>query len=171
VKLMPDPIDLGSSVKFTIGNIALHSQDYKKDPKGFPVTERMVMGYPLPAWQRPIKWSEAQQTRFIESAWLGIPIGFYVANEFDWNADGSPLAMSGLLIDGQQRFYSLERYFSDEFPVFGYLWSEVSKAEHRRFLNKPFPSYSTSLGTEEQARDLYNRLNFGGTQHEDHERA
>lgn len=171
MKVMPSPIDLGTARKFTVGNILMHDKDFKEEPDGFPSAERMVMSYPLPAWQRPLKWTQEQQICFMESAWLGIPIGFYVVNKFDWNPDGSPHPMSGLLLDGQQRFDALERYFNDEFPVFGYRWSEVTKTDSRRFLNMPFPSYETSLERSDEGRMLYNRLNFGGTPHEKHERA
>ncbi len=171
MRLMPRPIDLGSARKFTIGNIALHYREFKEDSTGWPRAERMVLGYPLPVWQRQLKWTRDQQIRFLESAWIGIPIGFYVVNKFDWEEDGAPHPMSGMLIDGQQRFYAFECYFNDEFPVFGHHWSDVTKADSRGLLNTSFPSYETSLETEEQARDLYNRLNFGGTAHEEHERA
>jgi uncharacterized protein with ParB-like and HNH nuclease domain len=171
MSVMPEPLDLGSARKFILGNLVNHAKDFKIDPKGYPVAERMILGYPLPDWQRTLKWSVSQDIAFIESIWLGIPIGFYVVNKFDWLADGSPHPMSGLLLDGQQRFYALERYLEDEIPVFGHYWSELPVKDRRRFMNTPFPSYETSLEDDHQARDIYNRLNFGGTPHREDEKA
>jgi hypothetical protein len=80
---MPAPLDLGSARKFTVGNIHLHYREFQDNPVDYPQAERMVMGYPLPEWQRPLRWTQEQQTRFLESIWLGIPFGFYVVNKFD----------------------------------------------------------------------------------------
>ena len=131
----------------------------------------MVLGFPLPSWQRPLRWSDHQMVHFLESIWMGIPFGFYVLNTLEWMSGGKPHPMSGLLFDGQQRFFALQRYFDDELEVFGVKFSELERVDRRRFLNTPFPSYETFIFDEDQGRDLYNRLNFGGTPHEPDEKA
>lgn len=129
---------------------------------------RMVMGYALPPWQRGIVWTEEQQIRLLESAWRGLNIGTYTINrspKYEGRFDN-------LLIDGQQRLYSLQRYFKDQFPVFGYRWSEVTEVDRRGFLmSRHFSSYITKTDNENYLREYYNMMNFGGTAHKESERA
>lgn len=39
--------------------------------KAYDWSERKVCGFPVPNFQRPLKWSVAQQISFIESVWKG----------------------------------------------------------------------------------------------------
>ena len=133
---------------------------------------RHVCGYTLPSWQRGLKWSTEQCIRFIESAWLGLHLGTWVSNAMDWASDDARAhSLSGILIDGQQRFHALDQYWADAFPVFGHIWSELDKVEQRRFLSRPFASTEVAIWDDRPLRELYDRLNFGGTAHEDSERA
>lgn len=67
---------------------------------------------------------------------------------------------------------ALEDYVNDKFSVFGYLWSEVTDVDRRRFENVTlFPSYITRSDNEHYLRCYYDMLNFGGTPHQEHERA
>lgn len=45
------------------------TQDRLLDEVGY--TGRRVLGYKLPAWQRPEVWTVEQCVRFIESVWMG----------------------------------------------------------------------------------------------------
>jgi len=138
-----------------------------KDPNHFfekPVaTDKLLMGYILPPFQRPSVWSEAQQIRLVESAILGLGIG-----SFSYNLCQEGLADNTdfWLIDGQQRLRALDRYWNDEFPVFGLKWSEVEQRDQMRFLaHTMFPATETRIKDERILRELYDRLNFGGTPH------
>lgn len=135
-------------------------------------SDRSVMGLPLPSWQRPYVWDEVQQKRFIESIYLDLYHGVYVLNGCDYNGkDGSLKKFSGALLDGQQRITTIEKYFNDEFTVYGLYWSQLTKGEQRRFKNAPFHCIEVSIWGEEELRELSDRLAFGGVSHEDEYRA
>jgi hypothetical protein len=135
-------------------------------------SNRSVMGLPLPKWQRPYEWTVLQQERFIESIYLDLYQGVYVINASDYEGvDGTPVKFSKALIDGQQRITTIERYLNDEFKVFGSFWSELTKAEKRRFKTSPFHCIEVSIWDENDLRDLSDRLSFGGTAHKDEYRA
>lgn len=120
-----------------------------------------VMGFKLPPFQRPAVWSEAQQIRFLESAWLGFSLGEVVITQT------SDKELDGLLIDGQQRLTALRDYLADAFPVFGLRWSELDEQDRRQF------SMTVAIGVVWLSRDLnwgmlrelYIRMNYGGTAH------
>lgn len=166
-RLMPKPVDLGHHMATCMAspmmNLA-HWQDGCRSPHGL----RTVMGYFLPAWQRGLVWTEAQKISFIESAWKGVPLGTFTYNVvYD---EDHPL--DNLLIDGQQRMSAIESYISDEFPVLGYRWSELTKLDKRRWdMSVMFPSYRTETRDEAYLRSYYNLMNFGGTAHKLEERA
>lgn len=164
---MPRPVDLGEPLSFTLGYPLHHREKYLADPEGQnPTGLRVVMGFAIPTWQRPIVWDEARQVRFLESAWLGIPLGTYTFNL----AHGHPL--HNLLIDGQQRMHSIERYVTDQLPIFGKLWSELSESEQRHFdMVAPFPCYRTKTTNEAYLRSYYDLMNFGGVAHTEDQRA
>lgn len=171
MSLMPTPLNLGKDKQLTIGNLLQQAKLSEEEPEGMPRAERNVLGFPLPSWQRAAKWSDDQCIRFMESAWLKLPIGSYVVNALDWLSDGSPHPLAGLLIDGQQRLRAFERYFDGQYPVFGYYWEDLPLAEQRKFLRRPMLSHELSIWNEGELRDLYNRLNFGGTAHLPEEKA
>lgn len=137
-----------------------------------PLGLRTVLGYPVPDWQRPLVWSQNQMVKFIESIWYGYDLGSYSYCEpqYDSKTDrGTP--NSFILVDGQQRLNSIQKYWEDEFPVFGLYWSELSRTEQRRFLGEKFTSYTMYFDNDEQLRAAYNRMNFGGTVHTEDQRA
>lgn len=143
--------------------------------KGLPMevdtAERYACGYPIPSFQRPPRWDMERKLAYITSIWSGMLLSPFVAHEVDFGHDGKPKKYSGWLIDGQQRLITLEQYFSDEFPVYGLLWSELNLAEKRRFLNIKLPCLEPALWDEEAIRAMYDIINFGGVPHEQHERA
>lgn len=160
---MPSKIDLGRQLSGCMGEVIHHNE---KREELNPLGLRVVMGYFLPTWQRGLVWSEAQKISFLESAWRGINLGTYTFNRLY----GSP--HDNLLIDGQQRLHAVECYINDEFPVFGYRWSETTVVDKRSFRNGViFGSYITETNDEEYLRGYYNLMNFGGVAHKESERA
>lgn len=163
-RVMPDPVRLGEPMQTTMLCPYHHWENSTTDPMG----RRTVMGYPLPPWQRGLVWTEGQMIRLLESAWRGLSIGTYTVNQSP-SYEGE---FDGLLIDGQQRLYALECYFSDAFPVYGYRWSEVTPTDRRAFLmGRHFSSYITRTDDEAYLREYYNLMNFGGVAHKESERA
>jgi len=164
-RVMPERMRLGEYLQTTMLSPIHHwREDKTPNNHGY----RTVMGYFMPTWQRGLVWTEAQQVKLIESAWLGLNIGTYTFNRS--RNHGGPL--DNLLIDGQQRLWAIQRYLSDEFPVFGCKWSEVTDADRRSFeFSRHFSSYITQSDDEEYLRSYYNTMNFGGTAHKEDERA
>jgi hypothetical protein len=124
--------------------------------------ERLLGWCVLPPFQRPPVWSEAQKIRFIESAWLGLPIGVYIINRpqtYD-----SPF--DNWLLDGQQRVTAVLEYMADEFAVLGYRYSELTDADRRGWeIGTVFGRLETNLENEAELLEVYDRLAYGGTPH------
>lgn len=167
VRLMPRRVDLGQYMSSCVGQAIFEWEKWKRS--GCPkLSDRMVMGYRLPKWQRPFVWSEAQSVKLIESLWLGLNIGTYTFNRH--RDESSPL--DNLLIDGQQRMKAIQDYLEDRFPVFGYRWSEVTIYDRRGFENNShFHCYITEKADEDYLRQYYNMMNFGGVAHDESQRA
>ena len=159
--LMPDRRDFGQYFEGCIGQAIYEwNENHKLDGS------RMVMGYNLPEWQRPFVWTEAQSIRLIESIWLGLSIGTYT-----FNRSGDDPNYDNLLIDGQQRLKSIESYLLNKFPVFGHKWGDLCRAEQIRFERCHFHSFITSSRDDEYLRGYYDMMNFGGTAHDESQRA
>lgn len=129
--------------------------------------ERQLLNLVLPPWQRAFVWTEEQQRAFVEGIFLGLGTGFYVVNGRDYDGDRD-LPMSGWLLDGQQRITSIARFVKGEITVFdGIRYSDLSIGEkRRRFDNVTFPCIELEYQADEALlKELYRRLNFGGTAH------
>ncbi|WP_179302410.1 DUF262 domain-containing protein [Mesorhizobium sp. WSM4308] len=165
---MPERINLGRHFASVMASPMMQLREWKENPRGVnPLGLRTVMGYCLPTWQRGLVWSDAQKISFIESAWRGISLGTYTYNQADM---GSPF--DNLLIDGQQRLYAIQCYLNDDFPVFGWHWSEVTVVDRRVWeMTVHFNSYVTNTEDESYLRGYYNLMNFGGVAHKESERA
>ncbi len=147
----------------------------------YPWADRFVMGLPLAPWQRDFKWSDEQCSKFITSAWTGVQLGSYLLTAADWvgSADGKGVTyvpMSNMIVDGQQRLSALERYFKNELAVPDAsgkptLWSELEVVEQRRFRSTIFTRGEIKVTDELELRRMYDLLNYGGTVHEENERA
>lgn len=160
-RLMPDRLDLGQHMASCIGQPIFEWEGAKYLTGG-----RHVMGYNLPTWQRPFVWTRAQSVRLIESIWLGLNIGTYTFNRSHENPQ-----FDNLLIDGQQRLVSIQAYLSDEFEVFGHHWSELGRVEQRSFESRHFHCFITKSTDETYLRGYYDMMNFGGTAHDESQRA
>lgn len=132
------------------------------DPR--EASEKKLLGYKVPAWQRPVVWSDAQSIRFIESIWLGVAMSPFMVN------DSLDPELSLVLLDGQQRLTAIDRYWAGQIAVQGedgnhYLWTDLTLAEQMHFLRIPFPWLETHYESETDLRAAYDRHNFGGTNH------
>lgn len=168
---IPSPLNLGSKHQFTIGHLIHNKQEHEKNDSGHCSADRYACGYPIPSFQRDLVWTPEQEERFIQSIWLGLPLGTYCVHRSDWFSDGTAKPMSGWLLDGQQRLTTLERYFNDEFPVYGGGYSELKASDRRRFSLVVFPVNEVALWDEAKAKEIYNLMAFGGTAHKPSEYA
>lgn len=165
---MPERINLGKSYHSPMATPMQQLRAWRDRPDEInPHGLRTVMGYCLPTWQRGLVWTVKQKIALIESAWRGLSLGTYTYNQ---GRIGSPY--DNLLIDGQQRLHAIECYLNDEFPVFGYRWSECTIVDRRLWeISVHFQSYVTETEDEAYLRSYYNLTNFGGTAHREAERA
>ena len=170
LRVMPEPLLRASTSNFPIGHL-IHCREYKHEqPYWLWDTEtEWLMGHRMPPFQRPPVWTRAQAVRFIESAWMGLHLGTYVVNRNEsWNKRlNLPHPADLWIIDGQQRLRAIDAYLSDAWPVFGYTWSSLPRHEQLRFGNLTFAQSIVHEGDEAILLELYRRLNFGGTPHEE----
>lgn len=148
----------------------------------YPWATRFALGLPLAPWQRDFKWSVEQQVRFIESLWSDLDVGSYLINDvigyetIPGSGDCSYRYLSDIVLDGQQRLTAIENYVMSKFPVADVdgvpvYWHELSIIEQRFFGSKTFSRATVRMKEEAEMRELYNLRSFGGTAHEEHERA
>ena len=165
---MPERVNLGKHYHTSMAALTGRKRDYNENAYHDRRDDlRVVMGFYLPTWQRGLVWTEKQNVAFIESAWRGINLGTYTYNQAPL---GSPY--DNLLIDGQQRLHAVECYLNDEFPVFGWRWSDVTIVDKRIWdMSIGFASYVTETEDENYLRSYYDLMNFGGTAHRETERA
>jgi hypothetical protein len=124
--------------------------------------ERKLGNFVLPPFQRPAVWTEAQQVRFIESIWNGLPLGAYIVNRIIVPLDNP---YDNWLLDGQQRITAILAYVEDAFPVMGYRWSEITEQDRKQFGMTPMSYLETQINDLDELRDIYDRLAYGGTPH------
>jgi len=130
-----------------------------------PLTEgeRPLGWLVLPPFQRPPVWTLAQKVRFIESCWMGLPVGVWIFNRPDKYAH----PFENWLLDGQQRVTSVLEYMADAFPVFGWTFSELTEVDRRFWdMSVAFPCAETNITDKVQLLEVYDRLAYGGTAHE-----
>ena len=167
---VPSPIDLGREYEFNMETLFTHYEKFLSlkesgDELDTVIAERYACGYPIPPFQRELVWSKTQEIMFIESVYLGLLSGSFCTHDVDWDHDAKALKFSGWLIDGQQRLTTIERYWNDEFKVYGLYYSELTPPEKRRFLRTKFVQNKVILNDEALIKDLYNRMAFGGVPH------
>lgn len=157
---IPAPLLDGTRRDYTIGHLI------NSTPEG-DSTQRFIFGLPVPVWQRDEVWTQEQKVRFVEGIFLGLGTGFYVINGRDWDGN-DPLPCSGWLLDGQQRIGALRDFIQRGMVIFGDVTFEsMELKQSRKFLNMPFPCYELEYtGDEGLLKELYDRLNYGGTIHE-----
>ncbi|MDB4461476.1 DUF262 domain-containing protein [bacterium] len=137
----------------------------KSSSSDYPWAENFVCGFPLPDFQRGLVWDQEVNTSFIESIWLGFDIGSYMLSDYGTDGNDGLLKYSDCVIDGQQRLNAIEKYWSDDFPVMGWRWSEITDVDKRVFRSIGFGHKLIRTLDEQFLRDTYNRLNFSGVNH------
>lgn len=153
----------------------------EEGPQMYPWTNRFVMGYPLPAWQRPLVWTDGQKVRFIQSLWAGVDVGSYMVNDvYEFvnlgRAGTHYREFSEVLLDGQQRLSALEDYLYNRFAVpdaagVPRYWKDLPRIERRRFGSLHFAKATVKSWDERYLRKAYDLRSFGGTPHTEDQRA
>lgn len=133
---------------------------------------RTVLGYVIPKWQRGLEWSDEQCERFIRSVYAGVYLGMFIYNDSISEAPH----LNGILVDGQQRLYTIERYISGNLAVEGrdgkkYRWTELDPEDQAHFKRMTMGFEVVRIKDEQDLVDLYNVFNYGGTAHKESQRA
>lgn len=169
---IPPRLFYGAGMSTMLSNMAelAQRQPFRDNPAH--AQSRFVMGYPVPSWQRPLVWSDAQCERFIGSVYAGVYLGLFIYND----SMTSSKHVDGLLIDGQQRLSAIERYLAGDLAVAGpdggkYRWTELTDEERAHFYRIPFGFQVVQVHDEDELKRLYNLLNFGGVAHTEAQRA
>lgn len=123
----------------------------------------------IPDYQREFIWDDEQQARFIESLLLNLPVPYlFVADTGHGKYEGRLE-----IVDGSQRIRTLVRFLEDglmlqglkKLPLAnGFYFKDFSKPRQLRFKRKTLRMIElTEQADEETRREIFDRLNSGGT--------
>lgn len=128
----------------------------------------------MPDYQREYTWSIKQQSEFIESVMIDLPIPYiYVADVQDGDNEGRME-----IIDGSQRIRTLSRFLNNLFTLSGltlvpqlngFTFKDFSGSRQLRFKRKTIRFIELLDVDEEARRQIFYRLNSGGTKLRDME--
>jgi len=139
-----------------------------------------------PPYQRGEVWSEEQRVNLIKSILQGLPIGVVFLNSRD-------VMEPVRVVDGKQRLLAIRDFLEGRLAVpREWFAGEDERPEHpdveagvtsdtitgldlaprgiRHFEMNAIATYETSFKTEDEERELYLRINFGGVAHTDEDR-
>ena len=127
--------------------------------------------YYVPAYQRNFIWKPKDQSRFIESIFMGLPIPFV----FFWqDADGRME-----IVDGSQRLRTVRDFMADKLTLRsletlpaanGLRYSDLSRARQLKFAETPIRVIILDHSTDAVTRtEMFTRINTGGTSANDAE--
>ncbi|MFK4046434.1 Hypothetical protein HVIM_04498 (plasmid) [Roseomonas mucosa] len=125
----------------------------------------------VPDYQRNFVWSDEQQSRFVESVLIGLPIPYlFVA---DVRSDDEALSGRLEIVDGTQRIRTLAAFVTDELRLVGLhklvllnrnRFGDLLPSRRRRFLRTTVRLIElTEHADEDTRRDMFDRINSGGT--------
>lgn len=129
----------------------------------------------IPDYQREFIWSDKQQSRFIESILLNLPIPYLFVADIGEGKNEGRLE----IVDGSQRIRTLVQFLGDQLRLKeltklplanGFVFSDLSKPRQLRFKRKTLRMIElTEMADEEARREIFDRLNTGGTKLENME--
>lgn len=123
----------------------------------------------IPDYQREMVWTAKQQSRFIESILIKLPVPFIFAGD----VGSGPRKGCLEIIDGSQRIRTLDNFLSDRLHLegltrltgaVGMRFSDLSKPRQLRFKRSTVRVIELTEHADEDARrEMFDRLNSGGT--------
>lgn len=123
----------------------------------------------IPDYQREMVWSAKQQSRFIESILIRLPVPFIFAADV---ADGDR-AGALEIVDGSQRIRTLDNFLSGRLTLEGLQrlvtangmkFNDLPQARRLRFKRQTIRVIEmTDKADDEARREMFDRLNSGGT--------
>ena len=123
----------------------------------------------IPDYQREFIWTAIQQSKFIESIMIHLPVPYMFMADV---AEG-PRTGNLEVIDGSQRIRTLVNFLEDKLTLVGlnkltlangYKFSDFSKPRQTRFKRQTVRVIElTEKADEDARREMFDRLNSGGT--------
>jgi len=123
----------------------------------------------IPDYQRDMVWTPKQQSRFIESILIKLPVPFIFAADVGQGDREGALE----IIDGSQRIRTLDNFLSNKLKLVGLKkltqadgmrFSDFSKPRQMRFKRTTVRVIElTEKADEDARREMFDRLNSGGT--------
>lgn len=130
----------------------------------------------VPEYQRELVWSEVEQSRFIESILMNLPVPYIFLAD---TGAGSHREGRLEIIDGSQRLRTLARFVENDLildglkklPLLnGFCFRDLTKPRQLRFKRYTLRSIELTRHLDEEARrELFDRLNTGGKKLKDME--
>lgn len=118
----------------------------------------------IPDYQREMIWTMDQKSRFIESILINLPIPYLFLADSDGRSE---------VVDGSQRIRTIVEFVQDQFrlkklellPLLeNFQFSDLPKSRQRRFNKKTIRLIEMTQNMDEEARrQMFDRLNSGGT--------
>jgi hypothetical protein len=123
----------------------------------------------IPDYQREMVWTPKQQSRFIESILIKLPVPFIFAADVGQGDREGSLE----IIDGSQRIRTLDNFLSNRLELvgikklthaLGMRFTDLSKPRQMRFKRTTIRVIElTEKADEDARREMFDRLNSGGT--------
>lgn len=123
----------------------------------------------IPDYQRDMVWTPKQQSRFIESILIKLPVPFIFAADVGQGDREGALE----IIDGSQRIRTLDNFLSNKLELvglkkltqaIGMRFTDLSKPRQMRFKRTTVRVIElTEKADEDARREMFDRLNSGGT--------
>ena len=176
---LPEPLIRGTTSSRCISDFMRPREpEYEKMFEGsLQGLEHLGHFYVAP-FQRPAVWTDDQKRKLVESVHLGISIGSIVVSaegKEDKTTGRFPIS-ADLIIDGQQRMRAIKAYREEGLRIFvgtehEHSWEELDRVQRRRFESVSVGYIQLDEFDMDSLREIYNRLNFGGTAHTEDQRA
>lgn len=123
----------------------------------------------IPDYQREIAWSEGDQSKFIESVLLGLPIPYIFVADVSSETEENDSRLE--IIDGTQRIRALASFINNELQLTNlkklkklntFTFADLPPSRQRRFKRTTLRMIQlTEEADEEVRRDLFERINTG----------
>jgi uncharacterized protein DUF262 len=143
-------------------------KEIRFDTRDFPV-ETIVSRYQndnffIPPYQREFVWNDKDQSEFVESVIMGLPIPMmFLAEDDDGRFE---------IVDGAQRIQTLERFTANELALTsleklsnlnGFRFANLPETQRNKFVSRALRLVILNQETtDESRRDLFNRINKSG---------
>ncbi len=142
-----------------------------------PVDSGKIPDLYIPDYQRDFVWTKKQQSLFIESLLIGLPIPYIFGADIGDNEDAGDGRVE--IIDGAQRIQTIDSFITDtlvlqnmeRLPLLnGKKFSDLIESRKRRFLRTTVRLIELEKVDEDARRMMFDRLNSGGTKLSDMEK-